>query len=436
MPQMCPACSRDNADQSTQCQYCWEPLRALLGAHTLLQQRYEVVSVLGCGGMGAVYQARDHRLGDNCVAVKENFNVSPESRAQFQREANVLAKLDHPNLPKVIDHFIEPTGRQYLVMEYVDGEDLETMVEQRGALPVALVLNYADTLLDALSYLHERPQPILHRDIKPSNIKLTAEGKIKLVDFGLVKISDTVNSATSTSLRGLATPHYAPPEQYIGLQHTDRRSDLYALGATLYHLLTSSPPSMAALRSADPNGFIKPMRLNPAIPPSVQNVILKAMEQQMDKRFQSAREMQQALKGRQRLATRVWVIGGIITVILLAIILVLWGQQTGQGPFGGLLAVPTATATAPVTSTPASTVTPTVTLTLTVRPTTRPATVTPILLPTNTATFAPQPGPSPRPTQIVVTSIPTPVCPAGQFWNPVMNRCQSTNGSPLATPSR
>src|SRR5512135_4353 len=140
MSQMCPYCGKDNRDTGHFCMFCKTQLQGLLGTRTVLQNRYEVISLLGCGGMGAVYLAHDRRLGYNEVAVKENFDTSAGALPQFQREANVLAKLDHPNLPKVIDHFVEPSGRQYLVMEYVGGDDLETIAEQRGPLPEAEVL--------------------------------------------------------------------------------------------------------------------------------------------------------------------------------------------------------------------------------------------------------------------------------------------------------
>ena len=295
MPQMCPKCSQDNRDSGKFCARCGVALQGLLGAHTVLQTRYAVIRVLGCGGMGAVYLALDRRLGDNEVAVKENFDTSPDAQAQFQREANVLAKLDHPNLPKVIDHFIEPDGRQYLVMEYVSGEDLAALVDRRGPLPEADVLTWADRLLDALAYLHNRPQPIIHRDIKPSNIKLTPEGKVKLVDFGLVKFFNPLNPRTSTIIHGLGSPGYAPPEQYNARAHTDQRSDIYALGASLYVLLTGVEPPEANLRAADPNALQPPRQINHAITRDTEAAILKAMQLSQAQRYQTANEFRAAL---------------------------------------------------------------------------------------------------------------------------------------------
>jgi serine/threonine protein kinase len=299
MSQMCPNCGQDNRDQAKYCTHCQTQLQGLLGSHAILQNRYEIMSLLGCGGMGAVYLALDHRLGQNRVAVKENLDTSQQAATQFQQEANVLAQLDHPNLPKVIDHFIEPTGRQYLVMEYIAGDDLATAVKQRGALPEAQVLAWADELLDALIYLHEQPQPILHRDIKPSNVKITPKGKVKLVDFGLVKFYSPANPYTATLVHGRGSPGYAPPEQHNPAGHTDARSDIYALGATLYHLLTGEAPATATDRIANPTGFLLPRHINAAIAPATEAVILRAIELPMSHRFQTAREMRRALHGVQ-----------------------------------------------------------------------------------------------------------------------------------------
>jgi len=174
--QMCPQCSHDNPDAAQFCAACREPLRGLLGAQTLLQGRYRVTRVLGCGGMGAVYYTLDTRLGNRPVAVKENLDTSPQAQAQFQREALILAQLRHPNLPAVSDHFVESGGRQYLVMDYVEGESLETMVQRQGPLPETQVLAWIGQVLNALDYLHSQSPPVIHRDIKPGNIGVYAAG--------------------------------------------------------------------------------------------------------------------------------------------------------------------------------------------------------------------------------------------------------------------
>ena len=294
MTQMCPTCGRDNRDTGRFCAYCQTQLQGLLGSHSVLQNRYEVQRLLGCGGMGAVYLALDRRLGQNPVAVKENFDASAQAQAQFQREANVLAKLSQVNLPKVIDHFIEPSGRQYLVMEYIAGDDLAAIIKQRGALPEVQVVTIAEALLDALTYLHTQTPPIVHRDIKPANIKLTPAGKVYLVDFGLVKLYDAGNPRTSTSMRGLGTPEYAPPEQYNPSSHTDPRSDIYALGATLYHLATGQAPVMAVMRMANPGALVPPRQLQPALSVPLGAAMMRALELSMGNRFGTAAQMRQA----------------------------------------------------------------------------------------------------------------------------------------------
>jgi serine/threonine protein kinase len=295
MPQMCPSCGRDNRDTGKFCAHCQAQLMGLLGINATLQGRYQIAGLLGCGGMGAVYLAQDQRLGAKPVAVKENFDTSQQAQQQFQVEAHILANLDHPNLPKVTDHFIEPSSRQYLVMEYVEGEDLESLRQRHpgGQLPEQRVLAWTDALLDALTYLHMQPRPVIHRDIKPANIKLTPQGKLKLVDFGIAKIYRPVQ-ATQTGARASGSPGFAPVEQYAG--GTDARSDIYSLGATLYCLLTGQvPPESAALASGQP--LTPPRKLRPNLAQGTQAAIFRAMAVNAAQRFQSAAEMRRALQG-------------------------------------------------------------------------------------------------------------------------------------------
>src|SRR5512136_664295 len=153
----------------------------------VLNNRYRIVKLLGQGGFGAVYRAWDVNLNRPC-AVKENLEISPEAQRQFTREATVLANLSHPNLPRVTDHFSLPGQGQYLVMDFVDGEDLASMLQRQGSIPVDQALGWATQVADALAYLHQRQPPVVHRDIKPANIRLTPDGRAMLVDFGLVKI--------------------------------------------------------------------------------------------------------------------------------------------------------------------------------------------------------------------------------------------------------
>lgn len=254
--------------------------------------------------MGAVYLAEDTRLGRQC-AVKENIpdpNANPQvlaqMRQQFQAEARILAALDHPNLPKVYDFFAD-SGNEYIVIEYIEGEDLASVLQRHGgSLPEKPVLIWCQQVLDALTYLHTlTPYPIIHRDIKPANIVLTAQGKVKLVDFGLVKLLDTFSPQTISAMKGIGTPEYTPQEQYAGGGHTDARSDIYALGATLYHLLTGIPPPSAPQRFVDPSLLLPPQQLVPALSPHIGMTILKALELHPSQRFQSALEMQSALRG-------------------------------------------------------------------------------------------------------------------------------------------
>src|SRR5512132_570157 len=218
----------------------------MLTPETVLQSRYRIVRQLGQGGMGAVYEAIDHRL-DTTVALKETLFAEERLRKQFEREARLLARLHHPALPRVSDHFAEADG-EFLVMQYIAGDDLaEMMAQRRGPFPPDQVLTWTDQLLDALDYLHTQEPQIVHRDIKPQNLKLTSRGQIVLLDFGLAKGSvGHMSVATSASIFGY-TPNYAPLEQVQGLG-TDSRSDLYSLAATLYHLVTGIKPPDALTR--------------------------------------------------------------------------------------------------------------------------------------------------------------------------------------------
>jgi serine/threonine-protein kinase len=259
----------------------------------LLMGRYQVLRPLGAGGMGTLFLARDLRFEHRLVALKENLNRSPAAQAQFRLEAEVLATLRHAHLPAVTDHFVTPDGRQFLVMDYVEGEDLEALVRSRGPQPERQVLAWGLQVLDALEYLHGQKPPIIHRDVKPANIRITPEGKAVLVDFGIAKYMVT-GHYTATAAARVGSPGYAPLEQYTGMGSTDRRTDLYSLGATLYFALTGrTPPEAPFLASG--HALTPPRQLNPAISLRTEKAILRAMEQRPEARPQSAAEMRAML---------------------------------------------------------------------------------------------------------------------------------------------
>lgn len=289
----------------------------MLSADTILQERYRIVRPIGQGGMGAVYEAVDERL-DTVVALKETLFSEEKLRKQFEREARLLARMHHQALPRVSDHFNEGDG-QFLVMQYIAGDDLAEMQAQRnGPFPQAEVLVWADQLCDALDYLHTQDPQIIHRDIKPQNLKLTTRGQIVLLDFGLAKgfAGQLSVVTTSASIFGY-TPNYAPLEQVQGLG-TDPRSDIYALAATLFHLITNTkPPDALSRASAIVNGLPDPLppanQVNPQVSGAVAAVLAKGMSQKRDDRFATANAMREALRaasGEQLGAADTVLIGG------------------------------------------------------------------------------------------------------------------------------
>ena len=277
---------------------------------TLLHNRYRIIDVLGEGGMGAVYRAVDENLGVE-VAVKENFFTSEDYTRQFHREATILASLRHPTLPRVTDHFsIEDQG-QYLVMDFIEGEDLRERMDRVGLLSEEDVIVLGVNICDALTYMHSRTQPVLHRDIKPGNVKITPVGDIVLVDFGLAKIIDG-DSETTPGARAM-TPGYSPPEQY-GTARTDSRSDIYSLGATLYEALTGSVPEDALSRLME-QASLSPIRnLNSEVSRKLSGILEKALEVRPEDRFQSSEDFKRALINSTRGSTRRRVVSGSLAL--------------------------------------------------------------------------------------------------------------------------
>jgi len=289
-------CGANNKDGAQFCAQCGRPLRFALqlfdpGARV---GNYQIARLIGHGGFGAVYQAQDTRTTQS-VALKESF--SPDSIRSFQREFAALQNLQHPNLPRYFEMF-EWQANGYLAMEFVPGQSLQDVLDSQPGQPLleSQVIGYALQVCDALTYLHTQTQPIFHRDIKPANIRITPAGLIKLVDFGLVKQG---TAATQSSLKA-GTPAYAPIEQYGSMQgaHTDARSDIYSLGATLYCLLTGQEPPAAVDRlTIKPDPLRAASLVNPRVSANVSNALNAALNVFQDGRFAEAQIFRSALLG-------------------------------------------------------------------------------------------------------------------------------------------
>ncbi|MCP4535998.1 MAG: serine/threonine protein kinase [Chloroflexi bacterium] len=385
----------------------------------ILQNRYRIVSPVKRGGMGAIYRAWDTRLNVT-VALKEmipqpvlDAAMLSQFRQQFQQEATTLARLDHPHLVGVTD-FFEEEGSAYLVMKFIEGDSLAERIERQGALPEEEVMVWADQLLDTLIYCHN--QGVLHRDIKPQNVIIRPDGRAVLVDFGLVKLWDPNAPQTRTAVRGAGTPEYAPPEQYdAGTGHTDPRSDIYGLGATLYHAIIGRAPPTATQRIVNPAALVPVRTANPRVSSNSEQALMRALELQPDSRFWNATEMRLALRGTtshlRRPSTGTRVIAGYPTSgerkaplwarIVKAIgIMILIVALLGAAAVGGIWLFGDRTLLTSIIGQP--------TATLTSEPTPEPA-------PTETDTPTPSPPPQPTDTleptstfQPTATSTPTP----------------------------
>lgn len=264
-----------------------------------LRGRYAIVAKIGQGGMGAVYLAEDQRLKGRRVAIKViqlNTSASAAAGDALTNEAKMLAQLDYPTLPRVSDFFTADTlegAPLVLVMDYIAGQDLGEVVKEarrKGRfLPPSQVLTWAETLCDTLTYLHLQEPPVLHRDIKPANIKLAPDGTLRLVDFGIAMQNDPADEATMTQARGLGSLPYMPLEQYgTDLSGNDPRADVYALAATLYHLITGQQPLSAQERFLQPSRFQPPSALVTGVDPQIERAILRGMALKPEERPASA----------------------------------------------------------------------------------------------------------------------------------------------------
>jgi tRNA A-37 threonylcarbamoyl transferase component Bud32 len=282
------------------------PREQMIETGKFLQQRYKIDKQIGQGGMGAVYVATDERFGSR-VAIKETLFMDDNFRKAIEREARLLNSLKHFALPRVTDHFEEDNG-QFLVMEYIAGEDVAAILErEKRPFSSEQVLKWADQLLDALDYLHNQAIPVVHRDIKPQNIKITPKGDVILLDFGLAKGNPTDASANTAakSIFGYSR-NYASLEQIQGTG-TDPRSDLYSLAATLYHLLTNVAPEDALTRAmsvlSQKGDTLLPANIvEPSVPRGIAGVLQKAMDLNAAGRPASAAEMREMLRSADKYA--------------------------------------------------------------------------------------------------------------------------------------
>lgn len=274
--------------------------RSALTADTILQNRYRILRQLGCGGMGAVYEAIDLRLGHS-VAIKHTLAEDGETWMQFEHEARLMARLNHPALPVVSDYFTE-NHRAFLVMQFVGGANLaEVLVQHPGPIQRHLVIAWADQLLDALVYLHSQDRQIIHRDIKPHNLKVTGANRVVLLDFGLAECGGNTHEQTESDRTIFGySPRYAPFEQIQDLGTTPQ-SDIYALGATLYHLLTGvKPPDALSRAAAITSLYPDPLRpaheINLTVGHELSEILDRAMAQNPSERYASAAQFREALR--------------------------------------------------------------------------------------------------------------------------------------------
>ena len=344
---------------------------------TALQNRYRIVRQIGGGGMGVVYLAEDTRLSGRRCAVKEMSPAAlpPQDRAwatgAFRQEAQMLANLDHPGLTAVTDFFFE-VGNWYLVMDFVVGETLGDRLDRSANRRLSLreALGITRQLCTVLDYLHGQRPPVVFRDLKPGNVMLTPDDKVKLIDFGIARFFKPGRSRDTVNL---GTPGYAAPEQYGGKGQTDPRSDIYSLGVLLHEMVTGYDPQ------STPFNLPRPRSLVPAIPPVVEQVILRATQSDPAARYQDIAQFRRALpRSGVRDVLRGWVlwvvVGAAVAAVVAALVLgIVLGQMVASGPASTAPPLPT---TASSTRAPLPTAVPTPIPTLIPTPTEELGTIT------------------------------------------------------------
>ena len=370
--QACVRCGHQNPDTSRFCLQCGGPFpiaaTGQLSAQAVLTGRYAILGLLGKGGMGAVYLASDRRISGKTWAVKEMSDAALQDQKEkseairaFQTEASLLATLDHPNIPKVIDYFNE-AGRHYLVMDFVPGETLEALMHARSApFPEDQVVQWGAQLCDVLAYLHSRQPPVIFRDLKPGNVMLQPDGTLKLIDFGIARLFKPGRSADTMAI---GTPGFAAPEQH-GRAQTDARSDIYSLGVMLHYLSTGHDPA------SDPFNLPAARLINPQFSPQFEGILSRATSLSANSRFASAAAMRQVLMGGQAAVSRGvqaspvqfqpkvqqrgsrWSLAAfaIVAVLLFAVVITFLSKPTEPPPTTSV-AVPPTVAVAESTDTP------------------------------------------------------------------------------------
>jgi len=274
------------------------PMGVQLAAGTLLAERYKILRRLGGGGMGSVYLAEDQNLANRLVAVKEMIEMFADEGARakaiedFKREAELLARLDHPAIPTIYQYFFDTArGRYYLVMKYIDGGDLcKRQEENGGKVDELTVAQWAFEICDVLDYIHSQNPPIIYRDLKPANLMLDTRNRVMLVDFGIARFV----APSQKGVTAIGTMGYAPPELFAG--KVEPASDIYSLGATVFHLLTGQDPQDKPLMIFDFTRNPKPRQINPAITVEMEQMICRAVEEKPEDRFTTARAFGQELK--------------------------------------------------------------------------------------------------------------------------------------------